>query len=202
MIGPKKAATLAVPRDCTANSAIRIDDRERHDVGVERRRRDLQAFDRGQHRQRRRDDGVAVEQRAADDAEQDYDARRDAPSARDGERHQRQRAALAVVVGAQQDQDVFGGDDEEQRPDDQRQDAEHNRFARGVAGARRRQHRFAQRVERAGADVAVDDADAAERQRPEAGFDRRVATIRGRSRAARQGGGTVGHVRPRNFAWQ
>ncbi len=24
VIGPKKAATLAVPRDCTANSAIRI----------------------------------------------------------------------------------------------------------------------------------------------------------------------------------
>ena len=45
-----------------------------------------------------------------------------------GERHQRERAAFAFVVGAQQDEHVFGGDDEQQRPDDQRQDAEHDRL--------------------------------------------------------------------------
>ena len=94
-----------------------------------------------------------------------------------GQRHQRQRAAFAVVVGAQQDQHVFGGDDQEQRPDDQRQDAEHHRLARRIAGPDRRQHRLAQRVERAGADVAVDDADAAERERPEAGLDRRIVAV-------------------------
>ena len=50
------------------------DDRQRHHVGIERRGDELDAFDRRQHRQRRRDHGVAVEQRAADDAEQHDDA--------------------------------------------------------------------------------------------------------------------------------
>ena len=51
-------------------------DGERHDIGIEGRRHDLQAFDRREHRQRRRDHGVAVEQRAADDAEQHQRVRR------------------------------------------------------------------------------------------------------------------------------
>ena len=83
------------------------------------------------------------------------------------QRHQRQRAALALVVGAQQDDDVFERDDDDQRPQDQRQHAEHAPRGRRAVGADRSDHRFAQGVERAGADVAVDDADAAERQQPE-----------------------------------
>ena len=35
VIGPKNAATLAVPRDCTANSADQDHDGQRHDVGLE-----------------------------------------------------------------------------------------------------------------------------------------------------------------------
>ena len=55
---------------------------------------------------------------------------RRAPPERAGrERGQRQRAALAVVVGAQQDQHVFDRDDDDQRPQDQRQHAEHGRRA-------------------------------------------------------------------------
>ena len=96
------------------------------------------------------------------------------------QRHQRQRAALAVVVGAQQDHDVFERDDDDQRPEDQRQDAEHRLARRRAAGADRGQHRLAKRVERAGADVAVDDADAAERQRPEAGCGRDAVAVRQR----------------------
>jgi len=41
--------------------------------------------------------------------------------ARADERHQRQRAALAVVVRAQQEQHVFCRDDDKERPQDQRQ---------------------------------------------------------------------------------
>ena len=48
-----------------------------------------------------------------------------------GERGQRQRSALAVVVGAQQQQHVFDRDHDDQRPQDQRQHAEHD-----VAGDR------------------------------------------------------------------
>ena len=48
------------------------------------------------------------------------------PSARCAERHQRQRSALAVVVGAQQHQHVFRGHHDYQRPQDQRENAEHH----------------------------------------------------------------------------
>ena len=103
------------------------DDGQRHHEVVECRRGDVDAFDGGQDRQRRRNDGVAVEQRRADDAEQRDDAGglADAPDRARSERHQRERAALAVVVGAQQDQHVFQRDDDDQRPQDQRHDAEH-----------------------------------------------------------------------------
>jgi hypothetical protein len=46
--------------------------RDRHDVVREQRRRDFQAFDRRQHRDGRRDQAVAVEQRGAEQAEQDH----------------------------------------------------------------------------------------------------------------------------------
>ena len=49
------------------------------------------------------------------------------------ERRERERAALAVVVGAQQNQDVFEGDDDDQRPHDQRQHAEHDLARDGAA---------------------------------------------------------------------
>ena len=47
------------------------DHRQRHHIRIERHGDELDALDRRQHRQRRRDHGVAVKQRAADDAEQD-----------------------------------------------------------------------------------------------------------------------------------
>ena len=49
------------------------------------------------------------------------------------QRRQRQRAAFAVVVGAQQDEHVFDRDDDDQRPQDQREHAEHD-LARDRAG--------------------------------------------------------------------
>ena len=87
------------------------------------------------------------------------------------QRHQRERAAFAVVVGAQQEEDVFQRDDERQRPEDQRQDAEDFGLVTAppcCRGARR----LAKGVERAGADVAVDDTDAPDGERPESGRGR------------------------------
>ena len=167
MIGPKNAATRAVPRDCAANSPARMTIVRGSTNGSNFGDSTLQAFDRRQHRQRRRDHRVAIEQRAADDAEQRD--RGDAAAERTlRQRHQRQRAALAIVVGAQQDHDIFQRDHDDQRPQDQRQHADDNRFGHGALGPGGRDDRLAQRVQRAGADVAVDDADAAERQRDDA----------------------------------
>ena len=145
-----------------------------HDVGVEGGRGDLETFDRGQDRERRRDHGVAVEQRRADDAAQRDDI--GAPAQRAlRQRHQGERSALPVVVGPQQHDDVFERDGDDQRPQDERQDAEYGRRVHRAAGLDGGGDRLAQRIERAGADVAVDDADAADREAQEGGLEVRGA---------------------------
>ena len=144
------------------------------DVRFERRGHYLQAFDRRQDRQRGREDRVAVEQRTADDTKQNDGA----PAARYrtlSERHEGQGAALAFVVRSQENEYVFDRDDYDQCPNDQRQNAQHDRLGHRIANTNRGLYGFAHRIERAGADVAVDDADAAERERPKAGFRSRFA---------------------------
>ena len=46
------------------------------------------------------------------------------PSAALRQRLERQDAAFALVVGLHQEQHIFRGDDDQQRPDDQRDDAD------------------------------------------------------------------------------
>ena len=60
----------AVPRLCTLKSTIEDDDRDRHDVRPKHRRRDLEAFDRAEHGDGRRDHAVAVEQRRAEQSDE------------------------------------------------------------------------------------------------------------------------------------
>ena len=76
-----------------------------------------------------------------------------------GQGQHRDQAAFAVVVGAQDQQHVLQRDDDRHRPEDQRQHAE-DVVVRGrhVAAV----EHFLQRVQRAGADVAVDDAQRAD----------------------------------------
>ena len=75
MIGPKKAATRAVPLALHPEQRHQDHDRDRQDVFAEAVRDELEALDRRKHRNRRRDDGVAGEQRRAGDAEQKHDWR-------------------------------------------------------------------------------------------------------------------------------
>ena len=94
---------------------------DRDDDVVELRIDDLQALDGGEHRDRRGDDAVAKEQARAGDADQSEQM----PGAGAGgaalrERHQRQDAALAIVVGAQDQQHVFDRDRQDQRVEHQR----------------------------------------------------------------------------------
>ena len=164
MTGPNSRPTFAVPRLWIRNSPTMIDDRHGHDVRREERRRHVQAFDGAEHGDGGRDDAVAVKQRRAEDAEHDehpalafahdLDRRR--------QRRQRQDAALAAVVGAQDEDAVLDRDDEDQRPEDERQHAE-DVLGRGGDGVRAVEA-LAHRVERAGADVAVDDAERGERK--------------------------------------
>ena len=86
---------------------------------------------------------------------------------------ERQDPALALVVGAQHEGDIFDRDDDRQRPEDQRQHAEHL-LGRGRRAAGRGMQRLAQRIDRAGADVAIDDAERAEHQQRQLVFGRRA----------------------------
>jgi hypothetical protein len=82
------------------------------------------------------------------------------------EREQREHAALAPVVEAQDEGDVLERHDEHDRPEDQRQHAVDVRVA--DRKRMRARERLLERVQRAGADVAEYHADRAERERGEA----------------------------------
>ena len=138
-------------------------DRERHDGGRKRRRVGLQAFDGAEHRDGRRNRAVTIEQGGADEA---HHQQFRAPCsglrmARVEQRQQRDDAAFAAVVRAQNQKRVFDRDDQDQRPQDQRHHAEDGFICQrpamgGGLG------RFLQGVEGTGADVAVDDTEGAE----------------------------------------
>ncbi len=176
-------------------------DGQRHDVVVEGGGDELEALDRGQHRQRRRDHGVAIEQRRADDAAEHDRARALAQRAL-RQRHEGERAALPLVVRPQQDEHVFERDHHDQRPEDQREHAEHGVAGQGAAGGCRVDS-FAKCIERARADVAVDDADAPDGQRPETGARPRLAvTVGGNCAAGRSKRGVHGCHTQENAASQ
>ena len=161
------------------------DDRQRrHHLGKSGARK-LESFHRREHRNRRRDHRIAEKHRGADDTD-DEDKRR-APAERPRrQRRERERTALPVIVGAQQDEHVFHRHHDDQRPDDERQHAENDGAVDEVVGACGYRG-FAKGVERAGADVAIDDADAAESERDQAGRGDRARAMGGlgRCRACR-----------------
>ena len=118
---------------------------------LQARRGDLDALDRRQHRDRRRDHAVAVEQRGAEEAERDQRRLRAAAAERRSrgsgaiEGHD---AALAVVVGAHDEGHVLDRDDDRHRPEDQRDDAVD--VAGRSASRRRRRRRRPSAARRAG----------------------------------------------------
>jgi hypothetical protein len=78
-----------------------------------------------------------------------------------GQRRQRHHPAFAVIVGAQDQENIFERHHHDQRPEDQR-DAAVNRRRVGTA---RRLDRCLHGVERAGADITEHDAQRAEGER-------------------------------------
>ena len=138
---------------------------ERNDEGLQSRCCDFQAFHCGQHRDRRRDDAVSVEQRGAEQAER-HQNHAPARVARGGSQDQCEQghdAALAAIVRAHHEHHVLQRHDDDQRPGNQRQHAEHV----VVIGRDRMAavERLAHRVQRAGADVAEHHADRRDRHR-------------------------------------
>ena len=165
--GPEDRTDACGPERLQREQPDQDADRDRHDQVVQRRRRHLDPLDGAQHRDRGRQDTVTVKQRAAEQAATEQDGGRHATSAAGAaaghQGCQRQDAALAVMVGPHHEDAVFERNDEQQRPDDQRQDTQHG-VGRDVAAGCLKDGLH--RVERTGAEVAVDDAERREhRQR-------------------------------------
>ena len=123
-----------------------------------------QALDRRKHGDRRRDHRIAVEERGREHAHQDDPAGPFLLAAERAvdQREQSEAAALALVVGAHDDGDVFQGHDDHHRPEDQAEHAVDVQLVgdqRVVAG-----EGLAEGVDRRRADIAVDDADRADDQ--------------------------------------
>ena len=158
-------------------------DGDRIDERVQVRGDDVETFDGAEHRDGRRDHAVAVEHGCAEDA--DADEPPASPRLRFEhpryERGEREDAAFAAVVGAHDQRHVLQRHHDHQRPEDDRQDAHDVRG--GEVEVMHAGEALPQRVQRTGADVAVDHADGADDQRRHA--------RRGNARLSR-GGGTVG----------
>jgi hypothetical protein len=156
-------------------------DRHRQHIGLEDRGADIEPFQRAEHRDRRGDDAVAIDQRGAEQPH-DHVGAAGTGAAGANRRHEREDAALAVIVGAHHQHAILDRDRDHERPEDQRQAAE-GRL--GIEPSAERLGDRLQRVERAGAEIAVDDAERGQRRR---GRQR----LRG-ARGFRRLGRVVGH---------
>ena len=161
---PKELANARGAALLHKEQAEQDDQRQWNHILLEGGRYHFQAFDCRQHGDRRRNNTIAVKQAGAEDANQKQHLTQ-ARFVLDRLRGQRQhghQAALTVVVGTQDERDVLDRDDNRQGPEENRQDAKHVFMGEGnMAGA----EYFLDRVQNAGADVAVDNADGAQSER-------------------------------------
>ena len=129
--------------------------RDRNDKVLCCRRGDTQSLDRRDHRDRGRDHPVANNHRSSDHGhpEKPVDVHRNAEYLRRlGSRQQGENPALAVVIDAHQNRDVLNANDEEKRPNEQRDDADRILYRR--SGIRTREAGL-DRVKRAGSDLSL-----------------------------------------------
>ena len=148
--------------------------RQRQHIGVQLGRHHLQPFDRRQHRNGRGDHHLAKEQARAQQAKHQHQRARQAFQLAASQRRQGEDAAFAFIVGAQHKRNVFQGDHHDDRPENQRQDAGDVGDGGGQVGVGA--EAFFQRVQRTGANIAVDNAKSGKGQRRQRRF---VAGSRG-----------------------
>ena len=121
MIGPNMPPSQEVPLRWTMNKKTRIATVSGTTSAVHLRGVDLDAFDCAEHGNGRRYGAVAVKQGRPEQTDDDQDC---APPALLGatwtdQGEQRQDAALAMIVGAHDQNCIFDGNDDDQRPEDQ-----------------------------------------------------------------------------------
>ena len=169
-------------------------DRRRHHIVLQAARYDGKPFQGGQHRNRRGNNPVSVNERCPEQADRDddralavADAETFPPS---DQRHERHDPAFAMIVDLHGDADIFDRGDDDKRPENKRERAQHH-GAIGNLGASRAQHDF-QRVERACPDIAVDNTKSRQGQRAGVPLGDRCNTLRDSG-----GGAPETHERPR-----
>jgi hypothetical protein len=178
--GPNQRPTLAVPKRCTMNSAVSTSS----DSGTTQRCSAGAATSRPSTAPSTDTAGVMTPspKKIAVPKMPSSSRRRAARAVLHRLRGQRQhgdQAAFAVVVGTQDQHHVLERRPRRQRPEHQRQDAQ------DVVGRQRHAavgEHLLQRIQRAGADVAVDDADGGQRRRRQGlGVAWREGGVQGRS---------------------
>ena len=166
---PKKLADAAGAAFLHCEQAKQDDQCQRNHIALEGRRHHLQTFHRRQHRDGRGNHAVAVKQAGAKDADhQQHPTQLGFVLDRlRGQRQHGHQPPLTVVVSPQHQQHVLERDDDGQRPEKNRQDAVDVIRGEGhVSGA----EHFFDRVQHTGADVAINHADGAQRERSERRF--------------------------------
>ena len=137
----------------------------------------FETFHGAQNGDRGCDDAITKQQRGTKQAQQHREsaALHRFTHAMRGESHQREHTALAFVVRSQDEDEVFDADEQNQRPQHQRDDAE-DVLMRGGDGMRAvRAEALLQRVDRRGADVPKHHA---ERRNDERGGGELVEAVR------------------------
>ena len=140
--------------------------RNRNDQRVQPVIDDGQTFHRRQHRNRRRNHAVPVEQRCRENAKQDHQpAISRLPDMPGQQGNECEAAPLPLVIGAHQDRDVLDRDDQQHRPENKADDTQDvqpidgDRVIVGLAES------LAKGVEWTGADIAEHDTDGADGER-------------------------------------
>ena len=163
---------------------------QRQNIRLEYRRGDGEPFHGAEHRDRRRDDPVAVQKRCAEHAEQDQPRARAGRKAADRRRQSRKRqnTTLAAVVGAQDKHDILDRHYKDQRPERQRKHAQY-------VGRRRRDRivavkRFAKCIQRRGTEIAVNHAECGQGEHEQLALTARSVWLRGRGADGRMRDGS------------
>jgi hypothetical protein len=169
----EELADIPGPATLDGEQGEEDDARERHDVIRQARADVRQPFHGAEDGDCRRDHAVAIEQGGADHGQERHAgdlaaASRMGPEPVGDDRQQGEDPPLTVVVGLHDEGQILDRDHHDERPEHQREDAEQvGGDEAGLVGAGGQQA-LLQGVERAGADVAEDHAERAERHRRQA----------------------------------
>ena len=133
------------------------DYRQRDHPRIKLRRNDLQPLYRREDRNRGRDNHLAIEEAAANQADNHQHGGHSGRGVAPCKGHQGQDTAFARVISAHNEGEIFNRNHQDQQPEDEGQEAKY-----GIAlntKAKLAGQTFTKRIKRAGANITVDNPD-------------------------------------------